>query len=152
MPGLSLSLQYKIYFQSVLTFNKSSGCVQAAAIADAIPPRYHLCFLITTFIFPLSSFVELDVIITTFTKTNSSRPPWQQSSSPAPYLPSREIYTHGKSLGTGNKTHTNSRQNWKTYSQQIHRRTSLELIPKCHVSTCNLLHSIIREICWRRKI
>ena len=30
------------------TFNRSNGCVQQAAIAEAIPPRYHLCFLAAT--------------------------------------------------------------------------------------------------------
>ena len=32
-----------------ITLRRSKGCVQLAAIADAIPPRYHRCFFATTF-------------------------------------------------------------------------------------------------------
>lgn len=34
------------------TFRRSNGCVQQAAIAEAKPPRYHLCFLAVTFTGP----------------------------------------------------------------------------------------------------
>lgn len=30
------------------TLSRSNGWVQAAAIAEAMPPRYHLCFLAVT--------------------------------------------------------------------------------------------------------
>ena len=46
------SLRYTTLSIVSLTFSRSNGWVQAAAIAEAMPPRYHLCFLTVTLTAP----------------------------------------------------------------------------------------------------
>lgn len=53
-----------IHIKTARTFSKSRGWVQQAAIALAIPPKYHLPTLLVLSVIIINAFLVLDLLIT----------------------------------------------------------------------------------------
>lgn len=53
-----------IHIKTARTFSKSRGWVQQAAIALAIPPKYHLPTLLVLSVIMIYAFLDLDLLIT----------------------------------------------------------------------------------------
>lgn len=53
-----------IHIKTARTFSKSRGWVQQAAIALAIPPKYHLPTLLVLSVIMIYAFLDLDLFIT----------------------------------------------------------------------------------------